>query len=121
LGGQFELEYEYIDWGEHRYVVGDDVTRISRRGIERHQGAFRYGDEFHEFLVTVAIGRLGIEKGIVDLTLFAPPGMYTNAKESIEGRFGRNDSVTGIKFKSDKTPRKWEYKNITVWPEGIGA
>lgn len=121
LGGQFELEYEYVDWGDHRYVVGDDVIRVSRRGIERHQGAFRYGDEFHEFLVTVALGRLGIESGTVDLTLFAPPGMFTNAKEAIEGRFGRNDGVTGIKFKSDQATRKWEYKNITIWPEGIGA
>ena len=86
LGGQFELDYEYIDWGDHRYVVGDDVGRISRRSVERHQGAFRYGDEFHEFLVTVALARLGVETGTVDLTLFAPPGMYTNAKESIEQR-----------------------------------
>jgi hypothetical protein len=121
LGKQFELEYEYVDWGGHRYVVGDDVTRVSRRGIERHQGAFRYGDEFHEFLVTVALGRLGIDNGEVDLTLFAPPGMYTNAKEAIETRFGRNNGVSGIKFKSDAAPRQWHYKSITVWPEGIGA
>ena len=118
---QFEMDYEYVDWGEHRYVVGDDVGRVSRRGVERHQGAFRYGDEFHEFLVTVAVGRLGITEGTVDLTLFAPPGMYANAKSSIEERFKRNEGKTSIKFKNDAEARSWKYKNVTIWPEGIGA
>lgn len=121
LGEQFELQYEYVDWGGHRYVVGDDVVNISRRGIERHQGAFRYGDEFHEFLVTVAIAKLGITSGTVDLTMFAPPGMYANAKESIESRFNQNDGKIRIKLGSDSSQREWQYTNVTVWPEGIGA
>jgi len=121
LGSQFELEYEYIDWGTHRYVVGDDVLRISRRGIERHQGAFRYGDEFHQFLVAVAVGQLGIKQDTVDLTLFAPPGMYTEAKESIQERFLENGGNVALKFKSDKSPRKWKYESVSVYPEGIGA
>lgn len=121
LGSQFELEYEYVDWGSHRYVVGDDVIRISRRGIERHQGAFRYGDEFHQFLVAVAIAQLGVKKGTVDLTLFAPPGLYAEAKTLIEERFGEKNGLVTISFKSDKKPRQWQYESITVWPEGIGA
>ena len=121
LGGQFEMQYEYVDWGGHRYVVGDDVVHVSRRGIERHQGAFRYGDEFHEFLVSVAIARLGVSSGSVDLTLFAPPGMYANAKESIEERFKQDGGKVQIKLSSDEKLREWQYENITVWPEGIGA
>jgi hypothetical protein len=121
LGSQFEIQYEYVDWGQHRYVVGDDVVHVSRRGIERHQGAFRYGDEFHEFLVTVALARLGVSSGTVDLTLFAPPGMYANAKEAIEQRFWNNGGKTRIKLKSDVEERSWTYEKITVWPEGIGA
>ncbi|GAB5426317.1 MAG: hypothetical protein Crog4KO_34640 [Crocinitomicaceae bacterium] len=121
LGEQFELSYEYVDWGAHRYVFGDDVLNISRKGIERHQGAFRYGDEFHQFLATVAIGQLGIKSGSVDLTMFAPPGMFQEAQESIKERFSKNGSSVGIKFKSDKKPRIWSYDTITVYPEGIGA
>ena len=121
LGSQFEMQYEYVDWGGHRYVVGDDVVHVSRRGIERHQGAFRYGDEFHEFLVSVAIAKLGVESGTVDLTLFAPPGMYANAREAIQARFKQNNSKVRIKLSSDVITREWQYENITVWPEGIGA
>ncbi len=121
LGSQFEMEYEYVDWSGHRYVVGDDVISVSRRALERHQGALRYGDEFHEFLVAVAIGKLGVTDGAVDLTVFAPPGIYAKAKESIEDRFGQNDSQAQIKFRGDEETRLWRYEKITVWPEGIGA
>jgi hypothetical protein len=121
LGKQFELEYEYVDWGAHRYVVGDDVIHVSRRGIERHQGALRYGDEFHEFLVTVALARLGVSSGAVDLTVFAPPGLYATSKERIEERFTLNDGKTQIKLRGDDEFREWRYEKITVWPEGIGA
>ena len=37
LGSQFEMDVEYVDWGGHRYFVGDDVA-ASRSGVERHQG-----------------------------------------------------------------------------------
>ena len=98
LGSQFEIQYEYVDWGEHRYVVGDDVVNVSRRGIERHQCAFRNGDEFHEFLETVALARLGVSSGTVDLTIFAPPGMYANAKDAIEKRFWNNSGKKLVKL-----------------------
>ncbi|NIV28736.1 MAG: hypothetical protein GWN58_04220, partial [Anaerolineae bacterium] len=91
LGKDLELQYDYVDWGGHRYVVGDDVVRITRRNLERHQGAFRYGDEFHQFLVAVAVGQLGVRKGAVDLTMFAPPGMYVHARDLIQKRFGEYD------------------------------
>lgn len=40
LGEQFEMSVDYVEWGGHRYAVGDDVF-ISRKAIERHQGSFR--------------------------------------------------------------------------------
>ncbi|MEL6309911.1 MAG: hypothetical protein AAFQ52_17350, partial [Chloroflexota bacterium] len=121
LGEQFEMQYEYIDWGKHRYIVGDDVLKVSRKGIERHQGAFRYGDEFHQFLVATAVAKLGVTEGNIDLTLFAPPGMYQQAQETILERFTSNSGQCAIQFKSDETPRKWKYETVTVFPEGIGA
>jgi hypothetical protein len=121
LGKQFEMEYEYVDWGDHRFVVGDDVLRVSRKGIERHQGAYRYGDEFHQFLVAVAIAKLGITEGTVDLTMFAPPGLYVEARETMQQAFMEDGGEVKIKFKSDKKPRKWTYSSINVFPEGIGA
>src|SRR5687767_767272 len=68
LGAGFEMEYDFVEWGGHKYLVGDDVF-ISRRAVERHQGAFRYGDEFHLFLIAVALGKLAPKGGSVDLTL----------------------------------------------------
>jgi actin-like protein len=121
LGKQFEMDYEYVDWGGHRYVFGDDALKVSRRAIERHQGAFRYGDEFHQFLVAVAVSQMGVCNGKVDLVLFAPPGMYSQVVGEIEKRFMEKSGNVALKFKSDKNPRKFKYSSITVWPEGIGA
>jgi hypothetical protein len=121
LGPQFEKSFDYVDWGRHRYLFGDDAIEGSRRGIERHQGAGRYGDEFHKFLVACAISKLGITGGEIDLTLFAPPGMYAQAKTTMQKRFAEADGNVAIKFASDAAPRSWKYSNIRVWPEGIGA
>jgi hypothetical protein len=121
LGADLELQYGYVDWNGHRYVVGDDVIRVTRRNLERHMGSNRYGNEFHQFLVAVALARLGINKGSIDLTLFAPPGMYVEAKHTMQQRFMDDAGATEILLKGDKKPRCWSYSNVTVWPEGIGA
>jgi hypothetical protein len=76
----FELAYTTYDWNGFRYVVGDDVTRVTRRHLERHTGQNRYGNELHAFLIAVALAKLGIKKGTVDLTVFCPPGMFREAR-----------------------------------------
>ena len=91
LGKGWELDYDYVDWNGHRYVTGDDVVRITRRQLERHMGANRYGNEFHQMLVAHALARLGIKSGTVDLTLFAPPGMYNDLKVFVHDRFSVED------------------------------
>lgn len=121
LGEGFEMQYKYVDWYGNRYVTGDDVVRVTRRGLERHMGANRYGDEFHQFLVANAIANLGVKKGTVDLTLFAPPGLFRDVKPEIEERFLENDGWVEIQLKGDKKPRQWQYERISVWPEGLGA
>jgi hypothetical protein len=121
LGKDLELEYEYVDWYGHRYVIGDDVIRVTRRNLERHMGSNRYGNEFHQFLVAVALSRLGVKKGTVDLTLFAPPGLYVDTKTIMQKRFMEQGGEVEIQLKGDRKPRIWTYENITVWPEGIGA
>lgn len=113
-----ELEYQYVDWNGFRYVVGDDVTRITRRGIERHLGGDRYGNEFHQFLVAVALANLGVKSGDVDLTLFAPPGLYNQVRGNILKNF---DTPVEIRLKGDKKPRNWEYSKVTVLPESVAG
>ena len=120
IGKQFELSYDFVDWGSHRYMYGDDAIAYARSGLERHQGAFRYGDEFHRFLIAVAIGKLGITEGQVDLTMFAPPGMFADAKKTTKKRFAEAGGHVAIKFKR-KQAVSWQYSNLTIWPEGIGA
>lgn len=121
LGKQWELDYDYCDWNGHRYVTGDDVLRISRRGLERHMGSNRYGNEFHQMLVALALAKLGIKAGNIDLTLFAPPGLYNDLRPQIEKRFLEDKGKLTIQLKGDKQPREWRYTSVQVWPEGIGA
>lgn len=121
LGKDWELQYDYCDWYGYRYVTGDDVIRVTRRALERHMGSNRYGNEFHAMLTALAIARMGVEKGAVDLTTFAPPGLYNQLKPDIEGRFLSKNGEVEIKLKGDKKPRAWRYDSVTVWPEGIGA
>ena len=120
LGQDLELDYTYVDWYNHRYVIGEDVLRITRRHMERHQGPNRYGNELHQFLIATAIAQLGVRKGSVDLTLFAPPGMYLDAKQTMTERINNSGEVS-IQLKGDRKPRSWTYDQITVWPEGVGA
>ncbi|HEX2623344.1 MAG TPA: ParM/StbA family protein, partial [Phototrophicaceae bacterium] len=116
-----EMQYDYVDWNGHRYVTGDDVVRVTRRNLERHMGGNRYGNEFHQFLVAVALAKLGVKEGKVDLTLFAPPGLFTTVKQTIIDRFMEEKGKVQIKLKSDKTARSWTYERVRVMPEGLGA
>ena len=120
LGNGLELDYQYVDWGQHRYIVGDDVLRVTRRHLERHSGPNRYANELHQFLIATAIAQLGVKSGDVDLTLFAPPGMYVALQPEIIQRL-HNAGEVSIQLKGDRKPRTWTYANITVWPEGVGA
>lgn len=121
LGKQWELDYDYVDWDGHRYVTGDDVIRVSRRQLERHMGANRYGNEFHQMLVAHALARLGVKSGTVDLTLFTPPGLFNDLKQFVKERFSQRGGKVEISLKGDKKPRKFQYNQITIWPEGLGA
>jgi len=119
--GQMEVQYSTVDWYGSRYVTGDDVIRITRRGLERHMGAARYGDTFHQFLVANSLAHLGVKSGTVDLVLFAPPGLYSETKARIEDGFLADNGKVEIKLSSDKKTRVWQYENVTVLPEGLGA
>jgi Actin like proteins N terminal domain len=121
LGADLELQYEWVDWNGHRYIVGDDVVRVTRRNLERHMGLNRYANEMQQFLIAVAIGKLGVTKGTVDLTLFAPPGAYNQLKPDIIKRLMEDKGEVEIQFKGDKKAREWRYESVTVWPEGVGA
>ena len=120
LGAEFETEVDYVQWGGHNYSVGDSVKSTHKR-IERHQGAFRYGDEFHTFLMTVAIAKLGITKGNIKLTTFAPPGMFVEARDAIKNRLEESKNRLAIQLKGDEEPRIFNIESITVHPEGLGA
>lgn len=121
LGKDLEIQYNYVDWYGHRYVTGDDVIRVTRRNLEHHLGTNRYGNEFHQFLVAVALAKLGVVEGTVDLTVFAPPGVYNEVSSLMQARFMDQGGEVIIRLKGDKQPRAWFYNTVTVWPEGIGA
>jgi Archaeal actin homologue MreB-like, C-terminal len=71
--------------------------------------------------VALALAKMGVKDGEVDLTLFAPPGLYNQLKTHIERSFMNDKGLVSIRLKGDKKPREWRYSHVTVWPEGIGA
>lgn len=115
------MKYTAIHWNSHIYVAGDEVIHVSRRALERHMGANRYGNEFHQFLVATSIANLGIKEGSIDLTLFAPPGLFNELRPFIQKAFSEHGGEVNIRLSGDKKPRQWRYEKITVLPEGIGA
>lgn len=121
LGKEWELDYPYYEWGGHKYIVGDDVLRVSRRSLERHMGANRYANEFQQFLVTTACARLGLGKGgsAINLTLFAPPGYYAAVRPLMIESF--QDGPFTVSLRGEKEERSFTFEKVNVWPEGLGA
>src|SRR5690606_30696198 len=57
--------------------------------------------------------------GPVNLTLFAPPGMYKEARKTIKRRFeGKTFDLTS---RHGKRRHTWEIVAVNVVPEGVGA
>jgi len=113
--------YTVIQWNGHSYVSGDEYLKADRRTLERHMGSNRYGNEFHQFLVAASLAKMGVKEGLIDLTLFAPPGLHNDLKGHIKSRFMEHKGEVTIQLTGDKKPRTWRYENVTVLPEGIGA
>jgi hypothetical protein len=119
LGGKFEVDYRWAEWGGQRYAVGDDALTLNRQGIERHMGAARYASEHHRFLTAYALARLGVKSGTVDLTLMCPPALFADNKQAMIDTYKANP--VEITIQGDKKPRSWVYNSVTIWPEGFPA
>lgn len=117
-----QQRYDFYDYGPHRYTVGDDAIRIRNGQLEYHVGEDRYGNEFHHFMTSVAISKLGIKSGEeIELVVFAPPGIYNNAKQKIVDRFMSRGGTDHIVVNGSNKLLEWSYKSIDVLPEGVGA
>lgn len=119
-----QMDTVWHRWGGAGWYIGDDVARMGVSSPERHQGANRYGNEFHQHLVAHACAKLGAGlkgKTEIGLTLFAPPGLYNEVSAVIQRNFMENDGAVEIHYSNEDKPRKWNYTSVTVWPEGIGA
>jgi hypothetical protein len=69
--------------------------------------------------VAVALAKLGVTKGKVNLTLFCPPSLFTQHKQNMVDTFQK--TPVKISLKGDKKPREWSYEQVSVYPEGVGA
>lgn len=115
---EMEMDYDYVTWGGVKFVVGDEVVRVNRHAADRHRGKGRYGNELQEFLVANAALEAKMPSGTYDLVMFAPPGMFEDARERIVNRF-QAQTLT-IEPKRGKA-REYTFENVRVLPEGIGA
>jgi hypothetical protein len=107
-----------------RYATGDQTAMVSNKQskTERHMGINRYGNEFHRFLVAVALARMGVKSGNIDLTVFAPPKLLKKENSIaayVIDQFKQYPAT--ISLKDDKTPRRFTYTDVTVMPEGVAA
>jgi hypothetical protein len=121
LGAAYEHQYSPLDWHGQTYIIGDDVTRITKQGLDRFIGKDRYGSEFHQFLVATALARLGVggkgEEASLYLSLFCPPGFYSEQRDTIRKAFlGKSVSI-GF----SKKLYQFCYINVSVIPEGQAA
>jgi hypothetical protein len=118
LGADYEIDYHIVEWGGERYTYGDEAIRLSAKGLERHHGQERYGDEFHGMLVALSLFRMGVMSGsAVDLTLFMPPGLLTDAYRGyVIAAFSDGLSIT-----VDGEEHSWSFDRVVVRPEGVGA
>ncbi|MCA9912414.1 MAG: ParM/StbA family protein [Anaerolineae bacterium] len=123
FSSDIERKVTYFDWKGRRYMAGDDVLATLPNAIENHLGKNRYGNDLQQRLLayTLALGGVGA-KGPqhVDLTLLAPPGLFTELKPQIVERF-RAAGPVEIHMKGEPEPRRWQYDSIQVLPEGITA
>lgn len=120
LGADLEHQYSPVDWNSQRYIVGDDVTRISKGGLDRFLGPDRYGSEFHQFLVMTALARCGVglkSPADIGLTLFCPPGYFADQKDSIRRAF---EGKTYHLSYAEK-PYSITVQKVWVVPEGQAA
>jgi len=120
LGAESEQQYSAVQWNGQHYIIGDDVTRISKSGLDRHIGQDRYGSEMHQFLVLTALARTGVgakSPANVALTLFCPPGFYAEQRDKIRYAFeGKTYHFTYAEKSHDITIGR-----VFVVPEGQAA
>lgn len=120
LGAEQELQFARVDWQGQQYIVGDDVTRISRQGLDKHMGKDRYGGEHHQFLVLTALARCGVGMDApanVALTLFCPPSYFADQKEAIRKAF----EGKSYNFAYAGKPHHIRIGRVFVVPEGQAA
>lgn len=120
LGASQELQFTPVEWHGQKYVIGDDVTRVTKQGLDRFIGKDRYGSEFHQFLVATALARMGVGgkgEANVYLSLFCPPGYFAEQRENIKQAF-LNKTVS-IQY-GDKL-YQFRYGSVAVIPEGQAA
>lgn len=117
-GGMGVMKYDYIEWYGRKYVVGDTAMRLGSDDVETHRGDNRYGNEMQAMLIANALANLGVKDGEVDLTVFAPPGIYEQVKDFMKEQLMKEP--VEIRLSSDKKPRCWKYSAVHVLPEGIG-
>ena len=118
LGSDYEVQYEIINWLDQRYTYGEEAVRFSAKALERHHGEERYGDKFHGMLVALALYRMRIKsKSTINLTLFMPPGLCTTKhKQHVIDSFSE-----GLSIAVDGDYYEWDFDQISVRPEGLGA
>lgn len=119
-----EMDYTYVDFEGQRWVTGDRVLTVTRRGLNRHMGDNRYGNGAHRFFVANALAHLGMGRGRatqeVELIVFAPPKIFATQADVIKERFMRDPHVE-IKLSNESKPRHWAYTDVHVVPEGLAA
>jgi len=116
-GGMNQLSIPFVDWRGTRYTWGDHVLATHKPTMGRHLGENRYGNEFHQFLIAVALGQLDIASGVpIDLTVCIPPGYYNQGepymKKHLKGELS-------IRLGGEKEPRVWDIQSVQVWPESL--
>jgi len=121
IEGFGSVNYPIYNWQGLRYVVGDDASLISLDSVESHRGYNRYGNEMQRFFMAVAMYQLGLKSSDIDLTMFVPPSLLIEQKDTILSRFEDVNNQLAILPEGERKPIIYNLVNINIVPEGIGA
>lgn len=121
LGLDNETSFDYWQWHDLLYTVGETALEHSRGTVMPVQGRSRYGGEAQLFTIAVALYEMGVKSGdTVDICLLAPPGDGQNAGDKYRAGFERFGNELTI-AKNGGKEHTFTVNSVTVFMETVAA
>lgn len=117
-----ETIFDYWEWGNFTYSVGDTALEHGLGGVQQIQGQHRYGNENQIMMIAVGLHMLGVRDGdTVDICVLAPPTDAKVAGDEYRAGFDAFDNKLTIRKGTEKKSHTFKITSVTVFMEAIAA